>query len=87
MYCGISTGRACKPSCASRQNDAERARVIVDELGRGTSTQDGLAIAIAIGEALVKSHVSVSMPGQGMDVGSLTKFYRHWCGLSHTSPS
>ena len=38
------------------RNIEPRSMVIIDELGRGTSTTDGLAIAIAIAEALVESH-------------------------------
>ncbi|KAE8152405.1 muts domain V-domain-containing protein [Aspergillus avenaceus] len=38
------------------RNIEPRSMVIVDELGRGTSTTDGLAIAIAISEALIESH-------------------------------
>lgn len=41
------------------RNVDARSLVIVDELGRGTSSTDGLAIAIAIAEALVDSHALV----------------------------
>lgn len=41
------------------RNLDERSMVIIDELGRGTSTRDGLCIAIAIAEALVNSRALV----------------------------
>ncbi|KAI9651966.1 MAG: MutS protein msh4 [Alyxoria varia] len=42
------------------RNVDKRSIAIIDELGRGTSSRDGLAIAIAITEALVASRVSSS---------------------------
>lgn len=41
------------------RNIDRRSMTIIDELGRGTSTGDGLAIAIAIAEALIKSRALV----------------------------
>ncbi|KAI9734447.1 MAG: MutS protein msh4 [Claussenomyces sp. TS43310] len=41
------------------RNINAKSLVIIDELGRGTSTRDGLAIALSIAEALVDSHAFV----------------------------
>ncbi|KAK0870903.1 MutS protein msh4 [Friedmanniomyces endolithicus] len=41
------------------RNVDKQSMAIVDELGRGTSTRDGLAIALAIAEALVESRALV----------------------------
>ena len=41
------------------RNIDERSMAIIDELGRGTSTRDGLCIAIAIAESLVESRALV----------------------------
>ncbi|KAJ5787667.1 hypothetical protein N7457_002657 [Penicillium paradoxum] len=41
------------------RNIQPRSMVIIDELGRGTSTTDGLAIAVALAEALISSNALV----------------------------
>ncbi|KAF2185031.1 hypothetical protein K469DRAFT_577714 [Zopfia rhizophila CBS 207.26] len=41
------------------RNIDRRSMAIIDELGRGTSTRDGLAIALALAEALVQSRALV----------------------------
>lgn len=41
------------------RNIDRRSMVIIDELGRGTSTRDGLSIAIAVAEALIESNAFV----------------------------
>ena len=41
------------------RNIDEKSMAIIDELGRGTSTRDGLAIALSISEALIESRAMV----------------------------
>ncbi|KNG49018.1 dna mismatch repair protein muts [Stemphylium lycopersici] len=53
------------------RNVDQRSLVIVDELGRGTSTRDGLAIALAIAEALVSSRSLVWFATHFKDLASI----------------
>ena len=52
------------------RNMDHRSLVIVDELGRGTSTRDGLCIAVAVAEALI-------------DSGAIVWFVTHFRELPH----
>lgn len=47
---------------------------IIDELGRGTSTRDGLAIALSIAEALVDSQAIVFFATHFRELGQ----FQHW---------
>ncbi|CAI6099570.1 unnamed protein product [Clonostachys chloroleuca] len=50
------------------RNIDDKSMAIIDELGRGTSTRDGLAIAIAMSEALIQSRASVWFATHFIDV-------------------
>ncbi|KAF1815823.1 hypothetical protein P152DRAFT_464551 [Eremomyces bilateralis CBS 781.70] len=53
------------------RNVSETSMVIIDELGRGTSTKDGMAIAIAIAEALIESGALVWFTSHFLDLASI----------------
>lgn len=53
------------------RNIDKRSLTIIDELGRGTSTRDGLAIALAIAEALVQSRALVWFATHFKDIATI----------------
>jgi DNA mismatch repair protein MSH4 len=53
------------------RNIGKNSLVIIDELGRGTSTRDGLAIALSIAEALVESQAFVWFTTHFRELGIL----------------
>jgi len=53
------------------RNIDSRSMVIIDELGRGTSTRDGLAIALAIAGALVQSRALVWFVTHFRDIANI----------------
>ena len=53
------------------RNLQPRGMIIVDELGRGTSTTDGLAIAVALAEALLASNALVWFATHFHDLGRI----------------
>ena len=65
------------------RNIDKRSLAIIDELGRGTSTRDGFAIALSIAEALVESRALVWFATHFRDLGVLPDQY---C-LTFTYPS
>jgi DNA mismatch repair ATPase MutS len=54
---------------ATNRNIDSKSLAIVDELGRGTSTRDGLAIALSIAEALVSSKAFVWFATHFIELG------------------
>jgi DNA mismatch repair protein MSH4 len=52
------------------RNIDNRSIAIIDELGRGTSARDGLAIALSIAEALVESKAFVWFATHFRELGS-----------------
>jgi DNA mismatch repair protein MSH4 len=61
------------PNFQNYRNIDKNSLAIIDELGRGTSTRDGLAIALSIAEALVESR-------------ALIWFVTHFQELGHYTP-
>lgn len=57
------------------RNIGKNSLVIIDELGRGTSTRDGLAIALSISEALVESQAFVWFTTHFRELGM---FFSHY---------
>lgn len=51
------------------RNIDKNSLAIIDELGRGTSTRDGLAIALSIAEALVESKAMIWFATHFRDLG------------------
>ena len=51
------------------RNIDKHSLAIIDELGRGTSTRDGLAIALSIAEALVESKALVWFATHFREIG------------------
>jgi len=58
-----------KLTVSINRNINGKSLAIIDELGRGTSTRDGLAIAIAMAEALVQSGAFVFFATHFTDLG------------------
>ena len=56
----------------SLRNINNKSLAIIDELGRGTSTRDGLAIALSIAEALVDSKALVWFATHFRELGLFT---------------
>lgn len=53
------------------RNVDKKSLIIIDELGRGTSSRDGLAIALSISEALVETKALVWFATHFTDLGGL----------------
>lgn len=51
------------------RNVDDKSIAVIDELGRGTSTRDGLAIALAMAEALIERRARVWFATHFVDIG------------------
>ncbi|CAI6341707.1 unnamed protein product [Periconia digitata] len=72
IECNVSTFAAeMREMAFILRNIDEHSIAIVDELGRGTSTRDGLAIALAIAEALVDSKALVWFATHFKDIATI----------------
>lgn len=61
------------------RNIDKHSLAIIDELGRGTSSRDGLAIALSIAEALVESKALVFFATHFIELGTSNRILHRAC--------
>ena len=91
-YCNLSisaaSGLVLTIVC---RNIDKHSLAIIDELGRGTSTRDGLAIALSIAEALVESKALVWFATHFREIGERVALIDHhgliFCSTNHERAS
>lgn len=57
------------------KNATEKSIVIIDELGRGTSNLDGISLAFAISEDLIRERITTLFVTHYTQITSLPNFY------------
>lgn len=72
MGWALPCGLGVRTLTGSRNTDHETL-LIIDELGRGTSTREGLGLALALSEALIQTHAKVLFATHFVEMGRLNE--------------